>query len=303
MTQKGGFDLDIQLYDAANTVLPQNNPPPALGYPIVSYCGPDWQGKPSSCGVDSAKPTTFEYDRGGDFQIKGLAPIKGQYSGYNGIDNAGDESLDIEQTSAPLNFAVYSYTDEPNAIADVSYSWDGKDTDCCQCTGKKTCDGVPFEREMVYNEYSIVGTIPAGVKNVRILLATFRKEQDIDIALYNPATRVTIVGYCIPGAPTLEGQYCPGSETDPGGEVDSAKGIIACRKPGNAPDAGGSCEHTMDGVTFTYSGYDGINGFKGEESITIAGVLPYDLEMRAFAFKSGKARVTYSWENGPDKCL
>ena len=53
-----------------------------------------------------------------------------------------------------------------------------------------------------------------------------------------------------------------------------------------------------EGLTITYSGYNGRNDNWGEEDIRISGTLPRALTMKVFGYQSGFADVTYSWGHG-----
>lgn len=55
---------------------------------------------------------------------------------------------------------------------------------------------------------------------------------------------------------------------------------------------------TYHGMTITWSGYNGLNGNWGNESIVIEGAVNRPLTMRAFGFQSGDADVVYSWGDG-----
>ncbi|CAA6801613.1 MAG: Unknown protein [uncultured Sulfurovum sp.] len=54
-------------------------------------------------------------------------------------------------------------------------------------------------------------------------------------------------------------------------------------------------------VNITYSGYNGTNGNKGHEFITVHGSTPEAMTMKAFGYRSGYATVNYSW-TGKDNC-
>ncbi|MEC9465210.1 MAG: hypothetical protein VX834_05475 [Myxococcota bacterium] len=109
-----------------------------------------------------------------------------------------------------------------------------------------------------------VGEIPAGKTNVDIAL-TARQGRDIDIQLWDGDTPIVV--------------------WSPVGD----HGLI------NGPD-----QATIDyeGLTITYSGYNGRNDNWGEEDIRISGTLPRALTMKVFGYQSGFADVTYSWGHG-----
>lgn len=49
------------------------------------------------------------------------------------------------------------------------------------------------------------------------------------------------------------------------------------------------------GMTISYSGYNGTNGNRGHEYITITGTVTTDLTMRAYAYRTGTAQLDYAW--------
>ena len=50
-----------------------------------------------------------------------------------------------------------------------------------------------------------------------------------------------------------------------------------------------------EGMTLSYSGFNGVDGQVGNEFIQIDGVLTQPLTVKAFAYAAGTAKVTYSW--------
>ncbi|CAA6824551.1 MAG: Secreted protein [uncultured Sulfurovum sp.] len=54
-------------------------------------------------------------------------------------------------------------------------------------------------------------------------------------------------------------------------------------------------------VPIKYSGYNGINGEKGDEFIEVLGVNPTTMTMTAFGYRAGYATVNYSW-TGKENC-
>ena len=100
-----------------------------------------------------------------------------------------------------------------------------------------------------------VGLIPAGKADIRIDL---QSEEDVDIQLYDGDEALV--------------QW-------PDGQL-------------NGPSES-SLEH--EGVTITYSGYNGDGTNFGYEYITISGTLTSDLTMKAYGYASGTAEVEYAW--------
>jgi hypothetical protein len=112
-----------------------------------------------------------------------------------------------------------------------------------------------FDTFLAESQVTDVGVLPAGKRNVRIELSS---TADVDIQLFDGETPLV--------------QW-------PDGQLSgAARGTITHR-----------------GLTITYSGYDGDGRGKGHEYLTLSGVLPSDLTMRAFGYVSGAAEVRYAW--------
>lgn len=128
--------------------------------------------------------------------------------------------------------------------------------------------------------YADVGEIPRGKWDIQVQL---RASVDLDITLFD-----------------LE---------DISEEYPEGKAIVAwCSGTGcNSGVLGMSskpAEATYKGMTVKYSGYNGINGERGNEYIEITGETSTKMMMKAFAYKTGTAEVTYEWgESKSDCCL
>ena len=107
-----------------------------------------------------------------------------------------------------------------------------------------------------------VGTIPKGIQGLEVNLTS---NADVDIRLY-------------------------GANNDK--VVHWPNGILKKGSKETKP---------YKGVDVTYSGYNGIQGEKGNEFIKVAGSTPTDLTMKAFGYREGDATVKYSW-TGKDGC-
>lgn len=133
-----------------------------------------------------------------------------------------------------------------------------------------TCAGSgSFEQEILqydgdYENTVIVGDIPEGIQGLRIELIS---EKDVDIRLYAKNNNDKIVHW-------------------PHGILKSSSQEI---KP-------------YLGANITYSGYNGVNGSKGHEFIEVSASTPTEFTMKAFGYKSGYAKVNYSW-SGKDNCI
>lgn len=118
-----------------------------------------------------------------------------------------------------------------------------------------------FAQAIAHYNTEDVGEIPAGKRNVRVELYS---PVDTDIQLFDQLTGEAIVAW-------------------PGGLLK-----------GSTPD-----EVTYEGVTYRYSGYNGVNGEFGHEYIEVLGDTNRPLVMKAFGYQAGQAQVEYSWEAIP----
>jgi hypothetical protein len=136
----------------------------------------------------------------------------------------------------------------------------------------------------IEGESKDVGLIPAGKYDVYVRLEAVG---DIDIALYDVEDTV--------GGKFPEGRAVVGWCGDPSncnfGELASAS------KETKTYDRQG-----IEPMTIEYSGYNGQNGNLGDEYIRIFGATTTPLMMRAFAYRTGNAKVTYSWGESQDAC-
>ncbi|CAA6800912.1 MAG: Unknown protein [uncultured Sulfurovum sp.] len=113
-----------------------------------------------------------------------------------------------------------------------------------------------------YESAVLVGTIPEGIQGLRVELTS---DMDVDIRLYGQNDdKIVHWPYGI-----LHLSY---EQTD-----------------------------TYQGVSVTYSGYNGVNGQKGHEFIEVSGSTPTSMTMKAFGYRAGYANVNYSW-TGKDNC-
>lgn len=124
-----------------------------------------------------------------------------------------------------------------------------------------------FDQSIEEDALIEVGVIPAGKRQVTI---TLRSDEDIDVQLYDEKTGEALVAW-------------------PDGRLN------------------GASEATLSygGLEIVYSGYNGLDGELGHESITLRGTTDRAFVMKAFGYQSGSATVTYSfkasttcWEKG-----
>ena len=127
----------------------------------------------------------------------------------------------------------------------------------------ETCNEVgdgAFSQYIPYDDFITVGDIPAGKANVVIDLDALWGN-DVDVQLWDGP--VALIGW--------------------------PDGLLS-----------GSDEQVLywDDMTIYYSGYNGVNGNWGHETIEIYGEIPYELEMVAFGYEAGSADVLYEWGMG-----
>ncbi len=118
-----------------------------------------------------------------------------------------------------------------------------------------------FTDAIPYRATKIIGDIPVGKRNVSIMLDS---GVDVDVQLIDKASGAEIIAW--------------------------PNGLLS--------GAGQACT-TYKGVEYCYSGYDGIDGRKGRETIEVKGDTNIELVMKAYGYVAGDARVTYSWQPVP----
>lgn len=117
-----------------------------------------------------------------------------------------------------------------------------------------------FRQYIPYRDTVVVGDIPANKVNVKIELSA-DYGRDVDIQIYDGNVAV----------------------------VQWPNGLLF-----------GPAEQTTDyqGMTIIYSGYNGIGGNWGHETIEIQGRVTRPLTMKAYGYSSGTADVSYQWGVG-----
>ncbi|MBW2734538.1 MAG: hypothetical protein JRH20_19295 [Deltaproteobacteria bacterium] len=118
-----------------------------------------------------------------------------------------------------------------------------------------------FSQRIDRNKIVGVGTIPAGMVNVSISL---RCGEDVDVQLY------------------------------------AADGTALVQWPDGRLNGPGEQRLDYQGVTIIYSGYNGIDGELGHESIRVKGKTASELTMKAYGYAAGDATVDYSWDAADD---
>ena len=117
-----------------------------------------------------------------------------------------------------------------------------------------------FQQPITTNAVVTVGDIPAGLVNVEIELETLGN-RDVDVQLYEG--NVALV------------QWPYGNLSGPNAQTLNYRNLV-----------------------IEYSGYNGVGGNRGHETITVRGAITRKLTMKAFGYQSGDATVTYHWGEG-----
>jgi len=117
-----------------------------------------------------------------------------------------------------------------------------------------------FSQYIAQSSTTVVGDIPLNKVNVKIELIA-RNDKDVDIQLYDGDTAIVQWPSGILNGPSQE-------------EVD------------------------YEGMTIIYSGYYGIDGNSGHETIEIKGRVTRTLTMKAYGYRAGTADITYEWGIG-----
>jgi len=188
------------------------------------------------------------------------------YSGWSGQNgNRGDEYVRIiGDLNTRVLVSAYAYQ---QGKAQVTYSWTGSQSACC--LGTSTCTG-NFNLYVPRFDYSVLGNIPTGVQSVRIDLTS---TTDVDIQLFDLddtsqfAEGKAIIAFCAGAGCNL--------------------GVL-----GTSPTPETA---VYQGLTYSYSGFGGVNGVRGNEYIEISGTTNRRLEMRAYGYEGGVAGVNYSF--------
>ncbi len=220
-------DVDIQLTDPAN------------GHQIVAWPSGDLNDAGQGC-------TNY-------------GSVRVCYSGYNGVGGElGNEFIEITgDTDRDLVMSAYGYQ---AGQAFVYYTYDAVPT--CYETGEGS-----FSQTIIEAATVDVGVIPAGIVNVDVQLRTASSFEDVDIQLWDGATKI----------------------------VHWPDGML---------NGAGADSVEYNGATIEYSGYNGINGHYGHERIRVTGKVPSALTMKAFGYTSGDAEVTYDYGEGAgDTCM
>lgn len=125
----------------------------------------------------------------------------------------------------------------------------------------------------------LVGVIPRGKVGVEIVM---QADTDLDVVIYDAEDTVVysqgraVVAWC-------------SRLTDPLCNFGTLSATT--------PETKG-----YKGMEVTYSGYEGIEGQPGFESVFLAGTTTTTLRVGAFAYEVGSAKVTYTWKGDATPC-
>ena len=118
-----------------------------------------------------------------------------------------------------------------------------------------------FSQRIERNTIVEVGTIPTGMVNVAISL---QSTEDVDLQLY------------------------------------AADGAALVRWPDGRLNGPGEQRLVLGELTIVYSGYNGVAGARGHESIRVEGKTTSPLTIKAYGYAPGDAKVDYSWDAAED---
>jgi len=199
------------------------------------------------------------------------------YSGYYGVDGkVGFEYIRLEgEVKTPLIMKAFAFE---AGDAKVTYEWGYTRTP--QCLGILPNTGT-MQASVVKGDSVAIGEIPVGKKDLKITLTA---EADVDVTLYDKGTDSLAV--CTDtGKPII--QYS--EDTD------------QCKKGPLGNNDGTEESVVYNAITYSYSGYDGVEGKKGSEWVKLTGVSNTPLMMSAYGYASGDFTVDYEYyENVPD---
>ncbi len=118
-------------------------------------------------------------------------------------------------------------------------------------------------------------------------------------AQYIPQNGIETIGDIPMGKVNIDIELAAGGGRDLDVQlIDSVDGTEIVAWPGGILSGATTQSTTYHGMQIVWSGYNGIQGDWGHESIEIVGAVTRPLTMRAFGFQSGDADVTYSWGAG-----
>ena len=179
------------------------------------------------------------------------------YSGYNGTNGNKGYEFIKVQGKETPVNLEMKAYGYKAGTATVNYSW----------TGKVGCeDGIGegnFTQNIPHKSIALVGEIPKNIDNLNIVLNSM---VDVDVQLYGEDGTAIV-------------KWAASSQD---------KGLLS-----------GSSKQSVNykGMHIEWSGYNGVDGQKGNEYIKVTPQTTEKLTMKVFGYRSGQADVTYSWGN------
>jgi hypothetical protein len=110
--------------------------------------------------------------------------------------------------------------------------------------------------------------------------------------------RVVTVGTIPQGKANIEITLAAGGDVDI--QLDGANGTKIVNWQGGLLDGSEAATRQYNGMTISYSGYNGVDGDPGKETLKIEGVTTEPLVMKAYGYAQGQATVTYKWQARPN---
>ncbi len=183
----------------------------------------------------------------------------GAQSPAAGMPSMAQSSIPERPTASEANLGVPSrdpdsatFSNTPSEASPRTYRVQGFSFGDGQSGGSNQ-----FQQYIPQNQRSLVGTIPAGIKDLEIRLDS---PEDVDVELWH-----------------------------------GDKPIIAW--PNGSLNGGRLASTNYNGVTVYWSGYDGDQtaSGRGKEFIRLSGVTRNDFVVKVFGFRQGQAQVRYNW--------
>ena len=196
--------------------------------------------------------------KGGDASCAIYKKVEYCYSGYAGVNGQAGNEYIHINGTTNREVKMLAYG-YAAGDAQVDYSWEAP-------TGCVDAGSGEFDQTLIHNDVVEVGTIPAGKENIQVNLES---DADVDIEIYH-------------GDKAIVAWNCASKPSHSSPCLDSMFAATV----------------DYEGMTLSYSGFNGVNGQAGHEFIKIEGALTQPLTVKAFAYAAGTAKVTYSW--GPN---
>ena len=192
-----------------------------------------------------------------DEETKTYKDMEITYSGYNGTNGNRGYEFIKVQGKETPVNLEMKAYGYKAGTATVNYSWTGK-VGCEEGIGEGN-----FTQNIPDKSIALVGEIPKNIDNLNILLNSM---VDVDVQLYGEDGTAIV-------------KWAASSQD---------KGLLS-----------GANKQSINykGMHIEWSGYNGVDGKRGNEYIKVTPQTTEKLTMKVFGYKSGQADVTYSWGN------